>query len=92
MWSEKQFYVLCVIGAIIFYQILYSPSISETENNKSNGNYKMGSGKMFDKIADFYDYANVLMSLNMDDSIWAKKLIESLDIKENDTMLDVATG
>ncbi len=46
---------------------------------------------MFDRIAPTYDLLNAALSCSMD-SRWRKTVISSLDIKDGDTLLDIATG
>ena len=46
---------------------------------------------MFDRIAPTYDLLNAALSLSMD-SRWRKTVISSLDIKDGDKVLDIATG
>ncbi len=46
---------------------------------------------MFENIADNYDFLNKLLSLRQD-VYWRKKMISSLNIKENFKILDVACG
>lgn len=50
-----------------------------------------GTGDMFDQIAGRYDLLNRLMSLGQD-QYWRRKAVRSLEIKDGDTILDVATG
>eukprot|EP00468_Gymnochlora_sp_CCMP2014_P013632 CAMPEP_0167748968 /NCGR_PEP_ID=MMETSP0110_2-20121227/5135_1 /TAXON_ID=629695 /ORGANISM="Gymnochlora sp., Strain CCMP2014" /LENGTH=266 /DNA_ID=CAMNT_0007634047 /DNA_START=2252 /DNA_END=3052 /DNA_ORIENTATION=- len=57
----------------------------------SSGSPRLGSGAMFDKIASRYDLINRVMSLGMD-QWWRSWLVSSLDIEENDQVLDLATG
>lgn len=51
----------------------------------------LGSGSMFDMIAPYYDTANKFMSLGFDQS-WRQSLVENLDVKADDIILDVSTG
>ncbi|MBW2557241.1 MAG: bifunctional demethylmenaquinone methyltransferase/2-methoxy-6-polyprenyl-1,4-benzoquinol methylase UbiE [Deltaproteobacteria bacterium] len=46
---------------------------------------------MFDRIAPTYDLLNAALSCSMD-SRWRKTVISSLEIKDGDTVLDIATG
>ncbi len=46
---------------------------------------------MFENIADNYDFLNKLLSLRQD-VYWRKKMISSLNIKENFKIIDVACG
>ena len=47
--------------------------------------------KMFDDISDHYDFLNRILSFGID-RVWRKKLINSMDIENNQYILDVATG
>lgn len=51
----------------------------------------LGSGSMFDSIAPYYDSANRMMSLGLDQS-WRKSLVDMLDLKKDDSVLDISTG
>lgn len=46
---------------------------------------------MFDRIAPYYDFLNRLLTLGIDQR-WRKKAIKSLDTREYDKILDIATG
>lgn len=46
---------------------------------------------MFDAIADRYDLVNRVMSLNMD-SAWRRRAVAALELREDDRVLDLATG
>lgn len=46
---------------------------------------------MFDRIAPTYDLLNATLSFSMD-SRWRKTVISSLNIKDGDKVLDIATG
>ena len=48
-------------------------------------------GGMFDRIAPTYDRLNMILSFSIDKA-WRKEAIESLEIREGDVILDVATG
>ena len=48
-------------------------------------------GGMFDRIAPTYDRLNTILSFSVD-KIWRKAAIQSLEIREGDVILDVATG
>ena len=48
-------------------------------------------GSMFDRIAPTYDLLNAALSFSMD-SRWRKTVISSLNIKDGDKVLDIATG
>lgn len=47
--------------------------------------------KMFDDISDNYDFLNRLLSLGID-TYWRKKIIQSMDIKNGQHIIDIATG
>ncbi|MCD6487181.1 MAG: bifunctional demethylmenaquinone methyltransferase/2-methoxy-6-polyprenyl-1,4-benzoquinol methylase UbiE [Syntrophobacterales bacterium] len=46
---------------------------------------------MFDRIASTYDLLNFTLSFSMDER-WRKTIISSLNIKDGDNVLDIATG
>jgi len=48
-------------------------------------------GSMFDRIASTYDLLNYALSFSMDER-WRKVVISSLNIKDGDKVLDIATG
>lgn len=50
-----------------------------------------GSGKMFDKFAEYYDLGNRFMSLGQDQK-WRYKLLEEASLNSADDVLDLATG
>lgn len=50
-----------------------------------------GSGAMFDRIAERYDFMNRLMSFGLD-LRWRKKLLAALELAPGHHLLDVATG
>lgn len=53
---------------------------------------KMGSGAMFDRIAQRYDRLNRFMSLGLD-RLWRRRLVRSLGpLQAGDRVLDVASG
>jgi len=58
---------------------------------KDNEDVPLGSGNMFDKIAPYYDVTNKFMAFGMDQS-WRKSLVDSLNLQEQDFVLDLATG
>jgi demethylmenaquinone methyltransferase/2-methoxy-6-polyprenyl-1,4-benzoquinol methylase len=52
---------------------------------------RLGSGAMFDSIAERYDLLNRLMSMGLDQG-WRRKAVASLNVPENGRVLDLATG
>lgn len=50
-----------------------------------------GSGEMFNRIAERYDFMNRLMSFGLD-LRWRKKLLNALELAPGHHLLDVATG
>lgn len=52
---------------------------------------RMGSGQMFDNIADGYDRLNRIMSMGVDQS-WRRKTVAALNVKAGARVLDLATG
>ena len=52
---------------------------------------RMGSGQMFDSIADGYDRLNRIMSMGVDQS-WRRKTVAALKVEEGHRVLDLATG
>lgn len=61
-------------------------------NREGEGNAPpLGSGGMFDAVAQHYDRMNKFMSLGLDQS-WRRFLIEEMQLREGDQVLDLATG
>lgn len=52
---------------------------------------RMGSGQMFDNIADGYDRLNRIMSMGVDQS-WRRKTVAALNVTAGARVLDLATG
>ncbi|MBK6580048.1 MAG: bifunctional demethylmenaquinone methyltransferase/2-methoxy-6-polyprenyl-1,4-benzoquinol methylase UbiE [Sandaracinaceae bacterium] len=52
---------------------------------------RMGSGQMFDNIADGYDRLNRIMSMGVDQS-WRRKTVAALNVTPGARVLDLATG
>jgi demethylmenaquinone methyltransferase / 2-methoxy-6-polyprenyl-1,4-benzoquinol methylase len=48
-------------------------------------------GKLFDRIASSYDLINTILSLGID-RLWRSRAVAALEIKDGDTILDIATG
>ena len=53
--------------------------------------YRYGSGEMFDKIASYYDFGNLLISGGMHMN-WKRDLLASMNLTGNSSLLDLATG
>jgi demethylmenaquinone methyltransferase / 2-methoxy-6-polyprenyl-1,4-benzoquinol methylase len=51
----------------------------------------LGSGAMFDRIADRYDLLNRILSLGIDER-WRAHTVEALDLRPGMRVLDLATG
>jgi len=58
---------------------------------QETGSKKEQVGKMFDKIAPYYDLLNRVLSVGID-TIWRKKAISMLKAQQPKIVLDVATG
>lgn len=52
---------------------------------------RLGSGRMFDRIARRYDLLNRVLSLGTDQR-WRRRLVRALDARDGRRLLDVATG
>jgi demethylmenaquinone methyltransferase/2-methoxy-6-polyprenyl-1,4-benzoquinol methylase len=52
---------------------------------------RMGSGQMFDNIADRYDKLNRIISMGVDQS-WRRKTVAALKVTPGARVLDLATG
>lgn len=52
---------------------------------------QLGSGAMFDRIADRYDLLNRIISLGIDVS-WRRRTVRALGLAEGGRVLDIATG
>jgi demethylmenaquinone methyltransferase/2-methoxy-6-polyprenyl-1,4-benzoquinol methylase len=63
----------------------------KTQTNSPSNTAHLGSGEMFDSIADYYDSLNSIMSLNLHLG-WKHELVGSLALQGNDQILDIATG
>ncbi len=51
----------------------------------------LGSGQMFDRIAQRYDFVNRVLSLGLDKG-WRRRTVRALQLGERPRVLDVATG
>ncbi|MBL9024050.1 MAG: bifunctional demethylmenaquinone methyltransferase/2-methoxy-6-polyprenyl-1,4-benzoquinol methylase UbiE [Myxococcales bacterium] len=61
------------------------------EITPEQGGQRLGSGAMFDRIADRYDLLNRIISLGIDGS-WRRKTVRALGLGDDAHVLDVATG
>ena len=75
--------IVSLLGVFTYYL-----SVRLTSNKTGS---TLGSGLMFDSIAPYYDSANKIMSLGLDQS-WRKSLVDALDLRTNDLVLDISTG
>ncbi len=48
-------------------------------------------GSLFDRIASSYDLINTVLSLGID-RLWRLRAVKALNLKDGDTVLDIATG
>eukprot|EP00752_Nemacystus_decipiens_P009755 g8712.t1 len=55
------------------------------------GEYQLGSGKMFDSIAPRYDLINKVISLGLD-MRWRRTMVDGLQLRAGDRVVDMATG
>jgi demethylmenaquinone methyltransferase/2-methoxy-6-polyprenyl-1,4-benzoquinol methylase len=60
-------------------------------DNKNPNTRKQQIRTRFDSIVEGYDRANRILSLGID-TIWRKKMIQQIDCKQNDVVLDVCCG
>ena len=74
-----------------FYVLLSRFLARRSSDSKSNVNAPMGSGKMFDKFAEYYDMGNRFMSLGQDQK-WRDALLKEANVVPADAVLDLATG
>ena len=65
---------------------MYHEKPPERASNPSDG-----SGDMFDRVAPRYDLLNKCMSLGLDGG-WRRRLVQKLDLRPQNSVLDVATG
>jgi ubiE/COQ5 methyltransferase family len=75
--------VLAALVAALAVLVLRNPSNSSMT--------PLGSGAMFDSIAGQYDVTNRFLSLGMDMQ-WRRALLQGLQLKPGDRVLDLATG
>ena len=76
--------IVCVMAVIAY--LVYTKTTVQNESGTT-----LGSGPMFDSIAPYYDSANKFMSLGFDQS-WRRSLVDDLDVKVDDIVLDISTG
>ena len=74
----------CIVGIFAVYVLKSTTTPAESDAT-------LGSGTMFDSIAPYYDSANKFMSLGFDQS-WRRSLVDELDLKVDDIILDISTG
>ena len=58
---------------------------------ESDALMRMGSGEMFDRIANRYDTLNRIISLGIDRS-WRRRTVKAMQLESGDRVLDLATG
>jgi len=75
--------VTVAIMSVISYQFGTHP--------EAGHGVKLGSGKMFDRVAPRYDLVNSALTMKRD-AAWRNKMIDSLMLKSGDRVLDVGTG
>jgi demethylmenaquinone methyltransferase / 2-methoxy-6-polyprenyl-1,4-benzoquinol methylase len=75
--------IACLAGIIAFLVL--------KTNGPAESGATLGSGPMFDSIAPYYDSANKFMSLGFDQS-WRRSLVDELNVKVDDVVLDISTG
>ena len=82
-------FLLPVVAAFV----LAARYFSNKEKSEQGGVEKpmFGSGKMFDKFAEYYDIGNRFMSLGQDQR-WRQGLLRDAEVSEMDSLLDLATG
>lgn len=79
-----------VVGAVAVLALWLSNQQNDTLTGHASSEY-LGSGVMFDKIAPYYDLANILMSLGLDKS-WRHTLVRKVRLSNGMTVMDLATG
>lgn len=76
--------VCILVLAVLFKGYLFNIPLVED-------GIQLGSGQMFDRIAEYYDGMNTIMSLNQHMS-WKRQLVDSMNLRAGDRILDLATG
>ena len=77
--------------AWVFTRILARVNSKESSERTGTEVPAFGSGKMFDKFAQYYDMGNRFMSLGQDQS-WRRALLQEAEVCSSDDLLDLATG
>ena len=80
-----------VAGFLSAYRYLRSKSDKEVQASEREEKPVFGSGKMFDKFAEYYDVGNRFMSLGQDQR-WRSGLLREAEVGADDDVLDLATG
>ena len=80
--------VIPLTAAYLFMRSYILPKKSESSSETSA---PFGSGKMFDKFAEYYDIGNRFMSLGQDQK-WRETLLRDAEVGDTDAVLDLATG
>ena len=80
--------VIPLTAAYLFMRSYIIPKKSDAAVQSS---VPFGSGKMFDKFAEYYDIGNRFMSLGQDQK-WRDTLLREAEIGVTDSVLDLATG
>lgn len=88
--NRKHYFLPVIIGVWIFANY-YVSSSSRSRASSPHAKAEFGSGKMFDKFADYYDTGNWFMSLGQDQK-WRDAMLFEADVGIGDTLLDLATG
>lgn len=86
--------LIIIIGIIIGYILSDTTRLTRKPRYDVYGNeVPLGSGEMFDDIAPYYDTANKVMSLGLD-NYWRQTMINELDLNDNSCkkIIDIATG
>ena len=94
--KSAKVYMKSIGVAVIVASVLIGLGLWSLQPQSKGGGARLGSGKMFDSIAPWYDTANKFMSLNMDQS-WRRVLVDELGLPhhprtESLHILDIATG
>jgi demethylmenaquinone methyltransferase / 2-methoxy-6-polyprenyl-1,4-benzoquinol methylase len=87
--NYKQVIIIALVGFWVGKNYL-KPSANQN-NGGSPDSAPFGSGKMFDKFAEYYDIGNWFMSLGQDQK-WRYAMLEEAQIGKSDDLLDLATG